>query len=808
MRNLFVTLLTGAAIVGLLTSQGQAQPQPGKTADPEKVFANAIKNIKEKDKVDLRIQAAMDLADFGPKAEPALPDLLDALVTKNEDLRLNAAIALSKIGKPSVEPVAKLLNSDDLDTKFYAIWTIGWIGPDAKETMPTMIKLMTDKNEGVRRKAAFALGRLAGDPDKTISVLIAAFKDESEDVRNAAGDALAKFGKASVPALIDVLKGDAPLARIRAATSLGEIGADAKEAIPLLKDLYLAEKSEAAQHYSMMLAKMGKTAVPAIEAGFKDSRNDVRQFAAQAIQTMGADAVGILVDGLGDKNVEVRRLSAQTLWPMRIGDKSVVIALAFALSDNDDQVRQHAMNALATLGPQAKLGGAKIKDALIDMNPQVRQQAYFLLQQIGEDPRPTLKKALASKDDKVRINTASLMVQVGFDVNDATPVLLDALKNDDLGLRMQAAFTMAQRNLQTDKVQPIFIDGLKHNSTGVRVQACQGLGMLGNFGKTDAFALKALTGALKDSETSVRQQALYALQNQRGDLSAILPALVDLTKDKDLNIRQQIIWMFSRAGAAGAPHLADLLKDSDVNIRIQAMQTLRNMGKNAEKAMPAIKEAVKDENANVRLNAMLILATVGGEGPQYLVKQFEIEKDAGTRAQLIQNLAFSGQGKFALPLLKTAMKDPAPQVRQATINILGYFGRDNAEAFEVFAMGLKDSDNNVRTQAAYNAANYGVKSWDPLAEALKGSKDAAFRQALLQGMMGSGFKGKSGVEPLIDCLKDDNVTVRVWSCIVLGNMGPGAVDALPRLRELAKSDANSGVQNQAKNAVAQIEKAK
>src|SRR5438067_2135575 len=107
MRNLFVTLL-----IGVLASQGRAQPQPGKPADPEKVFAEAIKNIKQKDKIDLRIQAAMDLADFGARAEPALHDLLDALTTKNEDLRLNAAIALAKIGKPSVEPVAKLLSSD------------------------------------------------------------------------------------------------------------------------------------------------------------------------------------------------------------------------------------------------------------------------------------------------------------------------------------------------------------------------------------------------------------------------------------------------------------------------------------------------------------------------------------------------------------------------------------------------------------------------------------------------------------------------------------------------------------------------
>src|SRR6185295_1366455 len=126
---------------------------------------------------------------------------------------------------------------------------------------------------------------------------------------------------------------------------------------------------------------------------------------SQAMTQVGADAVGVLVDALGDKNVEVRRLAAQTLMPMRIGDKSVVIALAFALADADEFVRQNAMQALAQLGPQAKLASAKLKDALIDMNPQIRHQAYYLLQQIGDDPRHTLMKALESKDAKLRINT-------------------------------------------------------------------------------------------------------------------------------------------------------------------------------------------------------------------------------------------------------------------------------------------------------------------------------------------------------------------------------------------------------------------
>jgi HEAT repeat protein len=807
MRNFIVMFLTGALSLGLVTSPTQAQPEVKKADDPEKVLADALKNAKQKDNVELRVQAMMALADFGPKAEPALPDLLDALQSKNEDLRLNAAITLGKIGTPAIKPLAKLLDAESDDTKFYAIWAIGWIGPDAKETIPAMIKLAGAKNENVRRKAVYALGQLSGDADQTIAVLINAFKDEKDEVRQAAGESLSKFGKAAVPPLLALLKQDNPQARLRAATSLGDIGSDAKEAAPLLKDLYLAKNSEGPEHYANVLAKLGKAGLPALEAGFKDSRENIRRSAAQALTHLAGEAVGVLVDGLGDKNVEVRRLAAQTLWPMRIGDKSVVIALAYGLDDSDDIFRQNCMNALVTLGAQAKLAGAKVKNALTDMNPNVRQQAYQLLTQIGEDPRPILIKALSNENDKIRINTASLMLNVGLDAKEATPVLVDALTNKDLGLKMQAAFTLASRGLQTDKVAPIFTDGLKHKSTSVRIQAAQGIGLLGNRGAADAKSMQALIDAVKDPEASVRQQVMYALQGQRGDLSIILPALAALAKDKDISIRQQTIWMFQRTGEKGVPHLIDLMKDSDANIRVQSIQVLRNMGpKIISKAVPAFKTAMKDDNAQVRLHAMLVLATANTEPPEFFIKIFHEEKDASARANLLANFTYNGMQKVALQLMKPAMQDKDVQVRRTAVNLLGHYGNNNKESFEIFELGLKDADEGVRTQAAHSAGFYGNKSWDPLQNALKSTKDANFRQAILQGMQNTGFRGKTSVLPLVECLKDSNDTVRHLACNVLANIGPEANAAIPHLRKIADDKAaNPNVQNAARNALQRIE---
>jgi HEAT repeat protein len=265
------------------------------------------------------------------------------------------------------------------------------------------------------------------------------------------------------------------------------------------------------------------------------------------------------------------------------------------------------------------------------------------------------------------------------------------------------------------------------------------------------------------------------------------------------------VWVLARVGEPAAPHLGDLLKDSDANIRLTAVQVLQNMGPKAAKAVPALREAIKDANPQVRLHAMLALVATGSEGAEFLVKQFNEQKEADIRANIIQRLAYSTNRKHAVPLLKIAMKDSSTQVRQTTVNLIGHFGQDSKEGFEVFLMGLKDSDSQVRITAGHHGNFFGQKSWQPFEEALKSTKDSGFRQAMLQSLQATSYRSKKSVAPLIECLKDGNVTVRILACNILGNIGRDADAALPPLRELAKDGSNQAVQNAASNAVRRIE---
>ena len=166
------------------------------------------------------------LAEFGP-GSAARPDLLDALQEKNEDLRLNAAIALGKIGQPAVKEVAKLLDAPDDNMRFYAVWTLGTIGPEAKSLAPTMIKLLADKNIDVRRKAAFAPGRMAGDPDATIAALVGAFQDERRGA-SGGGGGVVEIRQSRGSVLDRIAQERESGGAQQASASLGAIGAEAK----------------------------------------------------------------------------------------------------------------------------------------------------------------------------------------------------------------------------------------------------------------------------------------------------------------------------------------------------------------------------------------------------------------------------------------------------------------------------------------------------------------------------------------------------------------------------------------------------
>src|SRR5438067_5736156 len=91
--------------------------------------------------------AAVGPVGAADKPDEKIAALVKDLSAKDESARLNAALELGKLGKPAVAPVAASLAAEDADTRYYAVWALGLIGPEAKDRADDVVKLLGDKNE-------------------------------------------------------------------------------------------------------------------------------------------------------------------------------------------------------------------------------------------------------------------------------------------------------------------------------------------------------------------------------------------------------------------------------------------------------------------------------------------------------------------------------------------------------------------------------------------------------------------------------------------------------------------------------------
>lgn len=856
-----------ACVVAFQSAAGQEKkPDPGQVA-------SYIKDLSDNNE-QIRVQAAVNLAELGPAAAEATPTLLKMLGEANEDVRLNAAIALGKIGKASIPGLGEKLGSDDADIRFYALSALGWAGPAATAMTPQIIKALADKNEQVRRKAAYALGRVAPDPQTAISSLVASFEDAEADVRTAAAEAISRLGGQAVPALLKALGSDKENVRQQAASALGQIGSAAKEAVQPLKKLMLNPEENPAI-FSEALGKIGAAALPALVEAMKSDRAPVRYLAVEALHKIGGEGVPALVDALGEKAADVRRHAAQFLGQMRISDKMVILGLAYSLADDDDQVRFQSIQALQQLmwsagntpPPTLKLAVPKLTDALTDLNFTVRQQAFQMLQQLGANPRPKLLEALTSKEDKVRINTASLMVLTGTERQNALPILKEALKHESLELRIQAAHALAQSRLELESVTPILVEGLKSKIPSLRQQSFTGLT---NMGQINKVGTQALLGLLEDStDDNFRQQVLWSLQNTRGDPDLVIPALVKLLKQpgKQTNLFYTAIQVLPMQGPKSIPHLVEFIQGKgDENLKQQAIWALSNVQGDLKDSFKQFEPLLKSNQGNVRMVMMNLLPRLGDQGAEQLLT-FLKDPDANVRLTAVQTLRNYGPkySKQMIPILKEMVKDPNVGVSNQAIwslsglgneafdflveaykqeknvsnkqNILNALGQSqnrskmsgliqdalkdpearlrqtavqclqyqgpSKDTVAALKIATQDPESSVKFQAIYALANMGGMAHAILDEGFRSAKEPNLKQVYLQSMQNVGYRPKSLLPLLIDNLKETHQQLRITTLQMLSAYGSEAKEAQSAVQELLK-DPNPTIRSLAQNVLARL----
>ena len=349
----------------------------------------------------VRLQAMVALGNIGPAAKSAVPAIVKALQDgKTDGVRYAAAYALGQIGagdKPSRAALAKAIEDDDPFLQVVAAWALARVAKDDKQIQDKATKLIlagltADKVE-VRRAAARAFAEINPPPEVVAPVLIKAIQDEDEAVIGNAVDALASLGPAIVPRIVKNGLTNKDL-QLHAVRCLAKIGPAAKEAAPALAEALKDAEGEYRREVQFVLGMFGADSAPAVPELIKSLASEDDQVRNSAIY-----ALGKIGPAAKDAQPELRKKLtgdddfarfAATWALVRIDPKdtklaaAAVPALIKGLSDERPLVRAEAAATLGELGSTAKSALAELKKVAEDADPNVSAAAKQAIEQINQ----------------------------------------------------------------------------------------------------------------------------------------------------------------------------------------------------------------------------------------------------------------------------------------------------------------------------------------------------------------------------------------------------------------------------------------
>jgi HEAT repeat protein len=176
--------------------------------------------------------------------------------------------------------------------------------------------------------------------------------------------------------------------------------------------------------------------------------------------------------------------------------------------------------------------------------------------------------------------------------------------------------------------------------------------------------------------------------------------------------------------------------------------------------------------------------------------------DAAVRLEAIDQLGERGEATpEVLAALSAQLKDASATVRAHAAHAMGHLGPGARPAIEALAPLVVDADKNVQRMAirAWARIRPGPEVSVPLFSKLMADVDPATRAGALNALA---EVGKPAVPALVQSLKDEKATY--WVCLILGEIGPDAAEAVPALVEVLKADQRPEVRREAVLALAAI----
>ncbi|MFQ5769484.1 MAG: HEAT repeat domain-containing protein, partial [bacterium] len=361
-----------------------------------------------------------------------------------------------------------------------------------------------------------------------------------------------------VTKLIENLKDENPIVRIRAAESLGEIK-DSRAVEPLifaLSDVDLNVQTKAAE----ALVNIGKPAIKPLIASLNNKNLYIRyqsKFILNQIdpnwRQSKAAKISVLdfITALKDEDPGVRVGSVEALGELK--DPRAIESLVKVLMDENSYVLKAAAKALEQIDPSWRESAAAINvvpefyTALKDRNLDVQQRAEKALTKIGNSDIKILIAKLKQRDPSIRKSAVLELSKKSYELEWlkdtlAVEVLITSLADKDSEIRKSAALVLGKIKA-SDIVVPL-IEALKDTNIEVRNSVQTALKNMGSS------AVESLIATLNDANYEIRKTAALVLSEIRG-ARAFQSLLAELERN-NLPVVAGAYAFYIRVGKAGS----------------------------------------------------------------------------------------------------------------------------------------------------------------------------------------------------------------------------------------------------------------
>ncbi|MFL5240671.1 MAG: HEAT repeat domain-containing protein [Gemmataceae bacterium] len=415
---------------------------PASDCDPPVDFA---KRLTEGD-IEARCYAAKRLAEKGPQAVGAVPELIEALKDDNEEFNREVTTALRAIGKPSVSQLLRFIENKDRPVVQRAKCLQVIRGMDhncAELSLPVLLKALNGDEPLLQVEALSSIGDYYVrdvDDRRRIAKLFLRHVLEVVTDKNTGKDVL-----------------------LQGICTLGDFGPNARDAIPSLlliaEEQFVKEEIYTGQAGFFALANIGSDSVPGLVNIIKNpgKRQSVRLEALHALREMArgtaADSVPFLISTLKDDDQLVRCVVADTLASVGAHDNDTLPALEVFINTGTQIDRIVGARAMFSIDRKNPISIPTFIQCLLGSDKDSRHRAVTELRVVGSDIEPYVAEIVSrirEADCDVQICVVNVLENLGPNGKEYIPVLESIAKDNVKEVKQEAekAIKTIQKSLQ------------------------------------------------------------------------------------------------------------------------------------------------------------------------------------------------------------------------------------------------------------------------------------------------------------------------------------------------------------------------